>query len=183
MRPALWHLTLSAYLAGVALAAHADEEGRQLFISVVPACALCHTLKDAGATGAVGPSLDELKPDAQRVAKAVRNGIGQMPAFPQLTEAQVQALARYVEEATRSSAPTAGEHRRPHQKMTDDIGSHCRNPGQRGCAALPSLPYPCTAKKKQAAIFDTSVERPTSGGIKFCRPSLATLRRKNPSGR
>jgi mono/diheme cytochrome c family protein len=42
-----------------------------------------------------------LKPNAARVAKAVRNGIGQMPAFPQLTEAQIQALARYVEQATR----------------------------------------------------------------------------------
>jgi cytochrome c6 len=103
MRPALWHMTLSAYLAGVALAAHADEEGRKLFISVVPACALCHTLKDAGATGAVGPSLDELKPDAARVEKALRNGIGQMPAFTQLTDAQIQTLARYVEKATRPS--------------------------------------------------------------------------------
>jgi sulfite dehydrogenase len=58
-------------------------------------------LKDAGAAGEVGPSLDELKPDAARVVKALRNGIGQMPAFPQLTEAQVQALARYIEQATR----------------------------------------------------------------------------------
>jgi cytochrome c6 len=101
MQGALWHTALGAFLAGAALAAHANEEGRKLFVSVVPACALCHTLKDAGATGAVGPSLDELKPDAARVEKAVRNGIGQMPAFPQLSDAQVQALARYVEKATR----------------------------------------------------------------------------------
>lgn len=102
MRSALWRTALSAYLASVAIAAQADEEGRKLFVSVVPPCALCHTLKDAGATGAVGPSLDELKPDAARVEKALRNGIGQMPAFSQLTDAQVQALARYVEKATRS---------------------------------------------------------------------------------
>ena len=90
---------LAAWLvAGPALA---DEDGRKLFTSVTPACAICHTLKDAGAAGAVGPSLDELKPDAGRVVKALRNGIGQMPAFPQLTEQQVQALARYVEQATR----------------------------------------------------------------------------------
>jgi cytochrome c6 len=102
MRAALWRAALSAYLAGIALAAHADDEGRKLFVSVVPPCALCHTLKDAGATGAVGPSLDELKPDAARVAKAVRHGVGQMPAFSHLTDAQVEALARYVEKATRS---------------------------------------------------------------------------------
>ena len=76
--------------------AHADEEGRRLFSSITPACAICHTLKAAGAAGEIGPSLDELKPDAERVAKAVRNGIGQMPAFATLTEAQIQALARYV---------------------------------------------------------------------------------------
>lgn len=84
-----------------ATGALADEDGKRLFTTVTPACALCHTLKDAGATGAVGPSLDELKPDADRVAKALRNGIGQMPAFTQLSDAQVQALARYVEKATR----------------------------------------------------------------------------------
>ena len=49
----------------------------------------------------MGPSLDELKPDASRVMKALKTGIGQMPAFPQLTEAQVQALARYIESATK----------------------------------------------------------------------------------
>jgi cytochrome c6 len=97
----LGHAAIALSLGSFALSVHADEEGRKLFTSVTPPCALCHTLKDAGATGQVGPSLDELKPDAARVAKALRNGIGQMPAFPQLTETQIQALARYVEKATR----------------------------------------------------------------------------------
>jgi len=101
MRACCRTAALGALLAMTGPCVHADEDGRKLFASVTPACALCHTLKDAGATGAVGPSLDELKPDAQRVAKAVRNGIGQMPAFPHLSEAQIQALARYVESATR----------------------------------------------------------------------------------
>lgn len=79
----------------------AQEEGRRLFTSLTPSCALCHTLKDAGATGAIGPSLDELKPDRERVLKALRTGIGQMPAFVQLTPAQMEALASYVEQATR----------------------------------------------------------------------------------
>lgn len=83
-------------------AAAQDEEARRLFNGgVAPACALCHKLKAAGAEGEVGPSLDELKPDAPRVVKALRNGIGQMPAFPQLTEAQVQALAAFIERSTR----------------------------------------------------------------------------------
>lgn len=98
MRPAARTALVLLPLAAMAWPARADDEGRKLFTSVTPACALCHKLKDAGATGEVGPSLDELKPDAARVVKALKNGIGQMPAFPQLTEAQVQALARYIEQ-------------------------------------------------------------------------------------
>jgi len=74
------------------------ELGRRLFTQgAVPACAVCHTLKDAGSAGAVGPVLDELKPDAARVTTALRNGIGQMPSYrDSLSEAQIQALAAYV---------------------------------------------------------------------------------------
>lgn len=83
---------------GSAQAADAELAlGKRLFMTTaVPACALCHTLKDAGAEGAVGPVLDEIKPDAARVAKAVRDGLGNMPAFKTLTEAEIKALARYV---------------------------------------------------------------------------------------
>ena len=91
----------AALLAPAFAAAQAEDEGRKLFTSVTPSCAICHALRDAGATGAVGPSLDELKPDRERVVKALKQGIGQMPAFVQLTEAQIQALARYVEAATK----------------------------------------------------------------------------------
>ncbi|MDP3228469.1 MAG: cytochrome c, partial [Acidovorax sp.] len=74
----------------------------KLFVSgAVPSCTLCHTLKDAGAVGSVGPSLDELKPDVQRVVKALKNGIGQMPAYRTLTEEQILAIARYVEQASK----------------------------------------------------------------------------------
>src|SRR5690606_24502011 len=44
------------------------ERGKTLFSTeAVPACAICHTLQDADATGAIGPDLDELKPDAERI--------------------------------------------------------------------------------------------------------------------
>ncbi|GAB3778404.1 cytochrome c [Ramlibacter monticola] len=95
-------ITLAALAAGIASAQDNPEvEGKRLFTSGTPACILCHTLRDAGAEGAIGPSLDELKPDAARVAKAMKTGIGQMPAFSQLSDAQVQAVARYVEAASR----------------------------------------------------------------------------------
>ena len=84
--------------------AHAQDtmtEGKKLFTeSAVPACSICHAMKQAGAVGEVGPSLDELKPDAARVEKALRNGIGQMPAFKTLSEAQIKLLGAYVASAT-----------------------------------------------------------------------------------
>ncbi len=94
-------LSLSA-LTG---AAKADAElalGRKIFTQQAqPACALCHTLKDAGAEGAIGPVLDEIKPDAARVSRAVKDGIGAMPPFKQqLSDAEVKAVARYVSVAT-----------------------------------------------------------------------------------
>lgn len=82
-------------------AADAVDPARLLFTKdAAPPCAICHTLADAGATGAIGPSLDELKPDAQRIAQAVKTGVGQMPAYPQLSDEQVQAIARYVARVT-----------------------------------------------------------------------------------
>ncbi len=94
-----------APLPAAAQAAGGDAqlaEGRALFVGgATPACAICHTLKDAGATGSVGPVLDELRPDEDRVATAVRDGIGAMPSFSaSLTEAQIRALARYVAKAS-----------------------------------------------------------------------------------
>ena len=107
MSPMMIHSTLATSLLSAAfalpvLAQDKDEAGRKLFTkTAVPACAVCHTLKNAGATGEIGPSLDELKPDASRVEKAVRNGIGQMPAFKSLSDEDVKALAAYVERVTR----------------------------------------------------------------------------------
>ena len=80
------------------------ERGKELFLKgATPPCALCHALANAGAVGAIGPSLDDLKPDAERVAKAVKNGIGQMPAFSTLSEQDVQAIAQYVAGASGGS--------------------------------------------------------------------------------
>lgn len=91
--------------SGPAAAAEPDaaqmDAGRKLFTAgATPACAICHALQDAGASGAVGPDLDELKPDASRVEAAVRNGIGVMPAFEALSDEEVQTLSRYVAAAT-----------------------------------------------------------------------------------
>lgn len=90
--------------AGLALAlalppaASADELGRKVFTEFAqPSCGLCHSLKAAGASGTIGPSLDELQPDKARVVEAVRKGLGVMPPFAgSLTAEQIEAVAAYV---------------------------------------------------------------------------------------
>jgi mono/diheme cytochrome c family protein len=60
-------------------------------------CANCHTLKAAGATGSVGPDLDQLQPDASTVSDIVRSGGGGMPSFSgKLSDAEITAVASYV---------------------------------------------------------------------------------------
>ena len=72
--------------------------GKDLFAS--NGCGSCHTLADAGASGSVGPNLDESKPTASLVADRVTNGKGGMPSFEgQLTEQQIQDVAAYVSTA------------------------------------------------------------------------------------
>lgn len=100
MRPAL---TLLALLLASTASADGTEQallaqGRQVFLEQAqPSCSLCHALREAGASGAIGPDLDQLKPDAARVAAAVSNGVGVMPPFAEtLSDEQIRAVAAYV---------------------------------------------------------------------------------------
>ena len=72
--------------------------GKEIFTTTAsPPCAGCHTLADAGATGTVGPNLDEAMPSHELVVERVTNGQGAMPSFSgSLTEAQIQDVAAYV---------------------------------------------------------------------------------------
>jgi mono/diheme cytochrome c family protein len=80
-----------------------EDLGRKVFTQIAqPSCALCHTLEAAGATGQVGPSLDEIKPDRQRVIETVKTGIGPMPPFAgKLTPEQIEAVADFVSQAVK----------------------------------------------------------------------------------
>ncbi len=56
---------------------------------------------DAGASGNVGPNLDEAKPALALVVDRVTNGKGAMPSFKgQLTDKQIADVAAYVVKAT-----------------------------------------------------------------------------------
>jgi len=65
-------------------------------------CTACHTLKDAGATGTVGPNLDVAKPTLGLAVDRVLHGKAAMPPFKgQLTTKQIADVASYVVKASR----------------------------------------------------------------------------------
>jgi len=79
----------------VAPAAAAAPSGKDVFASA--GCGRCHTLASAGASGQVGPNLDELKPDAATVEAVVTSGSGVMPSFKgQLSSDEIKAVAAFV---------------------------------------------------------------------------------------
>jgi len=72
----------------------ASGGGAQLFKDN---CSSCHTLAAAGASGKVGPDLDQLKPGPDLVTAQVNSGGGAMPSFKgKLTDHQIMQIADYV---------------------------------------------------------------------------------------
>jgi len=70
-------------------------DGKAIFASA--GCSGCHTLAAAGASGTVGPNLDDAKPSKALAIDRITNGRGGMPSFKgQLSEAQIEAVAEFV---------------------------------------------------------------------------------------
>ncbi len=87
----------AAYKGGDATA------GKQVFLTA--GCTGCHTLKDAGSTGAVGPNLDQAQPPASTVYARVTQGRGAMPSFKgKLSTKQIADVIAYVTKATGGNA-------------------------------------------------------------------------------
>jgi cbb3-type cytochrome c oxidase subunit III len=91
---------VAAYVAAVAGVPGAaakpptGNDGKSIFSAN---CASCHTLKAAGASGTIGPNLDDLKPSEPIVKHQVEVGGGVMPAFKgTLTAEQIDAVAKFV---------------------------------------------------------------------------------------
>jgi mono/diheme cytochrome c family protein len=74
-------------------------DGAQVFVSA--GCGSCHALSAAGATGTVGPSLDETLLTTEQIEEVVAAGRGTgMPAFSdRLEPAEIAAVAGYVSES------------------------------------------------------------------------------------
>ncbi len=69
--------------------------GKPVFASA--GCSGCHTLRAAGATGTVGPNLDQARPSLALAIDRVTHGKGAMPAFAgQLSEQQIKDVAAFV---------------------------------------------------------------------------------------
>jgi mono/diheme cytochrome c family protein len=73
--------------------------GKKIFKDM--SCGSCHTLADAGASGTVGPNLDQAKPDYRLATARITLGKGGMPAFKgQLSDQQIADVAAYVVKAS-----------------------------------------------------------------------------------
>ena len=69
--------------------------GSQIFLD--QGCGACHRLAAAGATGTVGPNLDQTSRSFDEVAKIVAEGKAPMPAYAdRLTPKQIADVAAYV---------------------------------------------------------------------------------------
>lgn len=101
---------LFALIASTAGADADLEAGRMIFNETAqPACAICHSLKDAGAEAEIGPNLDEFKPTVEQVRAAVTSGIGIMPAFSEsLTTEEIETVSKYVAQVTGGSGNATG---------------------------------------------------------------------------
>ena len=90
--------TSSSDLPALALKGDATA-GKAIFAS--KGCGGCHTLKAAGASGNVGPNLDDVKPSFELAVTRVTKGKGVMPTFgDQLKPQQIADVAQFVVSST-----------------------------------------------------------------------------------
>ena len=91
--------------------------GKQIFLTA--GCTGCHTLKDAGSHGTVGPNLDGAKPPKSLVIDRVTHGKGVMPPFQDtLSPEQIDAVATYVSTVAGNQTRPGGclDHRCHHHR-------------------------------------------------------------------
>ena len=87
--------TTEGETTGETNAAGGEPEGEAVFNSA--GCAACHTFEPAGATGTVGPNLDNANLTAEQVQRQVENGGGGMPAFKdRLSQAEIREVSNFV---------------------------------------------------------------------------------------
>jgi mono/diheme cytochrome c family protein len=111
---------LAAGVGGLTGRAHAEDAkasdvvsaGRELFNTY--SCSACHTLSDAGASGSVGPDLDNPNLTREAIVTRINMGGGPMPSFAgQISDADIGKLADYIvavnHKGTAVAAASAGK--------------------------------------------------------------------------
>ena len=127
--------------------------GAKIFASA--GCAGCHTLSAADATGKVGPNLDELRPNQERVEKQVRNGGNGMPSFAKkLSADQIRQVATFVATSAGAGVSAGKISFKPDDKKVED----CQGNGTCYEQAFGNLAYedgPKAALDKLAELSST----------------------------
>jgi mono/diheme cytochrome c family protein len=83
------------------------SEGSTVFAEA--GCGTCHTYEPAGSDGSVGPNLDDANITFEQAVQQVTNGGGGMPAFKdQLSQQEIDAVARFVTEGSGGSSSSDG---------------------------------------------------------------------------
>ena len=174
--PAL--LTMTADAPGapkiIAATSGSGSSGLELYSQ---SCAVCH---GAARAGEVGPSLIgiEKRRSLESIHSVIQNGTGQMPAFPGLTEAKIDAIAQYVFSPNLEVNPMSGAGFRNRGEARDTeisgpvVGSGgapagLKAPGallgQNPYGAMAGLPYPTGVDAPKRYYTNWNVY-PTVGG-------------------
>lgn len=84
-----------------------DSSGEDVFATA--GCGSCHTFSPAGSVGNVGPNLDETNATFEQAVQQISNGGGGMPPFKdELTQEEIDAVARYVTEGGSAMGGSGG---------------------------------------------------------------------------
>ena len=147
--------------------ATASDTGAAVFADA--GCGGCHALTAAGSTGTAGPSLDALKPAADRVERQVTRGGRGMPAFGgQLTDDEIEAVAAYVAESAASSKVSVAAAFEPDDTKLEDCDADS------GCfeQAFGNLAY-TEGPKRALEVFAEKIE--TDPTVRVCHRIAHTL--------
>ena len=84
-----------------------EADGKAVFASA--GCGGCHTFSAAGSNGSVGPNLDDANVTFDQAVQQVTNGGGGMPPFQgDLSQQEIEAVARFVSGDSGGSAASGG---------------------------------------------------------------------------
>jgi quinoprotein glucose dehydrogenase len=180
--PAILHMTDEAPGAPkiIASTSGAGTTGLELYSQN---CAVCH---GAGRTGEIGPSLIDVdkRRTLESIKSVIQNGQGQMPAFSNLTDEKVSAIAQYIFSPNLEINPMSGPGFRSQRAATEAtvtgpiVGSGGAPAGQTAPGAkLGQSPYGGMAGLPYPAGVDAPKRYYTNWNVfpTFGRPPWTTL--------